>query len=84
MLGFNPHPANRPGDARRLTRSSTSSLCFNPHPANRPGDATGASWEFIDGSGFNPHPANRPGDAFKTVLVSARNPFQSAPGQPAG
>ncbi len=48
FMRFNPHPANRPGDAtdRYLDRVRTKS--FNPHPANRPGDACAISGQ--------PHP----------------------------
>ncbi len=37
--GFNPHPANRPGDALIGGDNSWCTKGFNPHPANRPGDA---------------------------------------------
>ena len=36
---FNPHPANRPGDACPQIGNSSKDGGFNPHPANRPGDA---------------------------------------------
>ena len=37
---FNPHPANRPGDASCIALLFPDQICFNPHPANRPGDAS--------------------------------------------
>ncbi len=36
---FNPLPAVRPGDARKLLRAVSLPECFNPLPAVRPGDA---------------------------------------------
>ena len=53
--GFNPRPANWPGDARQTW--------FNPRPANWPGDA---AWAI---AGFNPRPANWPGDALSARCV---------------
>jgi hypothetical protein len=39
--GFNPRPANWPGDARRLEVEVKRRDGFNPRPANWPGDARG-------------------------------------------
>ena len=36
-LGFNPHPAHRPGATRTGLRGAQGYFSFNPHPAHRPG-----------------------------------------------
>jgi hypothetical protein len=73
FAGFNPHPANRPGDAKpKILIAPGFTNRFNPHPANRPGDACFRTSK-RRGS-FNPHP-NRSGDAqfqafLKRTIVS--------------
>ena len=77
--GFNPHPANRPGDANRSilgglftyvsirTRLTDRVMHFQEQ-------------EPLRLMCFNPHPANRPGDAMPFVTTSVEIVFQSAPG----
>jgi hypothetical protein len=84
-VGFNPHPARRPGATELHDTRARTSTSFNPHPARRP-DAT----ELHDtrartSTSFNPHPARRPGATQKLVcLVALGIEFQSSPGSKAG
>ena len=40
VMSFNPRPAVRPGDARRVRVPARLPHSFNPRPAVRPGDAS--------------------------------------------
>ena len=62
-MGFNPHPARRPGATGvRTPPARHRRERFNPHPARRPG-ATLGRWPTPASrfQCFNPHPARRPG-----------------------
>ena len=39
VMGFNPRPAVRPGDAPEMGVDNSPDMGFNPRPAVRPGDA---------------------------------------------
>ena len=84
--GFNPHPARRPGAARRRRPSA---LLLRVSILTRPGGRVlpaGARLRCRDTTCFNPHPARRPGaasgDSWRSRM--ALTPFQSSPGPEAG
>ena len=56
LLCFNPRPALRPGDARRLFTSPCFSVGFNPRPALRPGDAAASSSALSGADAFQSAP----------------------------
>ncbi len=61
--GFNPRPANWPGDADEYAHGHHAVHGFNPRPANWPGDAPNCIRPILQQFRFNPRPANWPGDA---------------------
>ena len=62
-LGFNPRPADWPGDARFFRSLRSERNCFNPRPADWPGDALWRATLLGDDKCFNPRPADWPGYA---------------------
>ncbi len=67
LIGFNPRPAVRPGDAWPARGCFQVGTGFNPRPAVRPGDAEAVRHPINTPESFNPRPAVRPGDATKAT-----------------
>ncbi len=84
MLGFNPHPARRPGATLPAPVPDWSST-FQSSPSPEAGCYVLIATVTPIPLGFNPHPARRPGATFRlNLLGSFQCVFQSSPSPEAG